>query len=66
MIKETKMKTLFFIFTLLFTNLTIAHEDHFLGDGILHRLFHILFVTILIAVIVKAVRYYKFKKSEKL
>ncbi|WP_413694211.1 hypothetical protein [Psychromonas sp. KJ10-2] len=58
------MKFLTFIFSLLLTSQAFAHADHALGDGALHMLYHAVFWLLFAVVIVKAISYFKNKKSK--
>lgn len=59
------MKFFTLIFTLLLTSQAFAHNDHALGEGALHLLYHAIFWGLFAAVAVKAVRYFKNNKKHK-
>ena len=58
------MKFLTFLFTFIFTSQAFAHSDHVLGDGVLHKVYHIVFWTLFTVVMVKAYRWFKSKKAK--
>ena len=57
------MKTLTIWFCILFSQMAFAHEDHFLGDGALHNLFHAFAIIIAVAAFFKGVAWYRSKKN---
>ena len=59
------MKFFTLIFTLLLTSQAFAHNDHALGEGTLHLLYHAIFWGLFAAVAVKVVGYFKNKKKHK-
>ncbi|WP_438863009.1 hypothetical protein [Neptunicella sp.] len=46
-----------------FSSLVSAHEDHFLGDGMGHSFFHLLFIALVVSVGIKAVNYFRQRKN---
>ncbi|WP_416308398.1 hypothetical protein [Neptunicella sp. SCSIO 80796] len=40
-----------------------AHEDPFLGDGMGHSFFHLLFIGLLVSVVIKGVSYYRQRRQ---
>lgn len=58
------MKTIFLTLMLLMCSVALAHEDHGLGDGILHQLYHALFWILFISVVFKAVSWLISKKDK--
>lgn len=63
------MTKLFLLFTLVFSQVTRAHEDHAL-TGVSHEIYHALFALVLIAAVVKGISWLRTrnntsKKSEK-
>ena len=61
--KENLMKFLTFIFTFLLTAQAFAHTDHALGEGSAHFVYHLIFWSIVIAIVVKAIQWAKLKKA---
>ncbi len=57
------MKILSILFTLFFAGQALAHEDHFLGNGILHYAYHIVFTVLFFALLYKAFNYVKAKRN---
>ncbi|MFT6927473.1 MAG: hypothetical protein ACJAZP_003109 [Psychromonas sp.] len=57
------MKFFTFIFTLLLSTQAFAHEDHALGEGSLHLIYHVIFWGLCAVVAVKAMGYFKNKKK---
>ncbi|MFT5559388.1 MAG: hypothetical protein ACJAXN_002165 [Psychromonas sp.] len=60
------MKFFTLIFTLLLSTQVFAHQDHALGEGSLHLLYHAIFWGLCAVVTVKAVGYFKNKKKQKI
>jgi membrane protein DedA with SNARE-associated domain len=42
-----------------------AHEDHFLGDGLLHSFYHIIFIGLCVLVVIKAYKWISVKRAAK-
>ncbi|TEW56808.1 hypothetical protein E2R68_01880 [Psychromonas sp. RZ22] len=59
------MKFFTLIFALLLSSQAFAHPGHGMEDGLSHLFFHAVFWVLFTAVIVKAVVYFKHKKSKK-
>lgn len=55
------------IITLLsmFSSAAFAHEDHLLGDGLLHAIYHVVFWGLCIAVAYKAYKWFAIRKKQK-
>jgi len=59
------MKFFTLIFTLLLSAQAFAHEDHALGEGTLHLIYHAVFWGLFAVVLIKAIGYFKHKKKQK-
>ncbi len=59
------MKFFTLIFTLLLSSQAFAHHDHLMSSGTLHSVYHAIFWIFCGVVAVKAVSYFKAKKSRK-
>jgi hypothetical protein len=55
------MRLLMLLICSLFTVSALAHEDHILGEGLVHSLFHALLFVIGVAVVVKSIMYFRRK-----
>ncbi len=61
--KGNTMKYFTLMFALLLSSQAFAHDDHALGDGTLHLIYHAIFWGLFALIIVKAVTYFKAKKK---
>jgi hypothetical protein len=53
------------IFISLFSNFAFGHEDHFLGNGMGHSFFHLLFFALLITSVFKGIKWWRERSSKK-
>ena len=49
------MKILFTFMLLIISSVASAHEDHLLGEGILHMTYHLIFWTLFIGAVYKGI-----------
>jgi hypothetical protein len=57
------MKTIFALLCLVTTSSVKAHDDHLLGEGLLHVSYHLVFWSLCALVAYKGVVWFKNKKS---
>lgn len=58
------MKQFNFLFVCMFANSAMAHEDHALGEGITHNLFHAIFLFIAVAVVFKGISWLRSRNQK--
>ncbi len=59
------MKFVLLFVTLLLSTFSLAHEDHLLGEGFFHNLYHWVFFLLSAVVIYKSIKWLRMKNLEK-
>lgn len=57
------MKFITYLIAFMFSMQAQAHDDHFLGDGLIHNLVHVILFALLVAVCVTGFKWLRRKKK---
>ena len=59
------MHKLILIFSIFFSQIAFAHEDHAL-EGVAHEVYHVMFLALLVLVLFKGISWFKARRQNKI